>query len=319
MESLRLYYELNELIKNYQIFKEFDKPLASQLLIKINELRLAIAILAEQHQIFWEQLNIEGNSSGYTNDLSYSPDDINAIVTRFIANLNVNVTMSLVLQGDRETVFTRQSVSWQQLASNVQTKTAGQQIPFDLPQEIFLRRNESLNIGITNQTTNGQFFVHGSNIKDDYSPNKNALATEINSRDVKGDANLPQTQLIPIEFKFTAATNDNKAVSLNGDSDIFSIKSEKSVILTHVSTTSINSRISLRDNGRNQTLCTEVESQGVAGFVTNPYAVWYPLPHFHLLRAKDRFALKALNGSAITNAQDTANTIQRITFRGFTI
>jgi len=320
MEILRLYYELTELLKSYRVFELVDKEFANTLLAQINKIRLSIVLLAEQYGIFWEQLNVEANPSGYTDSKSFSPDDISALIVRFIANLDATATLNLLHQGNRESVFTRQNVAWQQLASNVQGQTlAGQQTLFNLPQEILLGKNEALTIGVTNQQSSGQLFIHGANLKDDYSPNREALQAEIYANDANGKPNLPQVQLIPIEFKFLTNALDAKAVSLNGDKDIFSIKGDKSVLLTHVSTTSINARLSLKDNGRNQIMCSEVESLGVAGSVTNPYAVWYELPEFHLLRAKDRLSLKALNGSLITGEREAANVIHRLTFKGWTI
>lgn len=314
-----LYQQLNEMLKTYRVFESFDKQQAGNLLAKINELRLSIALIAEQRQIFWKQINVPANASGYKNDLYFTSDDIKSLVSRFVANLGLTTSLSLTQQGIKENIFTRQAIPYQQLASAVQSVTTGQAIPFDLPQEIFLDKNDSLDFGIKNQTSAGQIIVHGCNLKDDYSPSVDALRAEINRRDERGNPFLPQTALIPIQFKFTAGAVGNQAVAVDDATNIFSIKNPKSIILTDVSTTSINSRITLIDRGRNQTLCETVESQGVAGFFQNRFTVYYPLPYWHILRASDRLELQAVNGSNITGTFDAANDIQTLCFRGFYI
>lgn len=315
-----LYYLLNELIKSYHVFAVFDQVKAAAILERINRYRLQIAVLAEQRQWFVDQLDVEANASGYKNDIFFTHDDIDSLVIRMIAFLENGVTVSLVQQGTRENLFTRQSVAWQHLMSDVQiTPQTGQQIPFDFPQEIFLRKSQTLDIGITNQTAAGMVFVHGCNLKDDAAPGQDALIKEINAREFDGRPNLPKPQLVPIQFKFTVQAVDNKAVAVDGGDEIFSIKSERSVILTEISTTSINSRVTLLDRGRNQEMCNEVESAGIAGFFTNQFTTWYPLPYPHLLRAYDRFQMRALNGSLISGEEDVADVTQTLCFRGFTI
>jgi hypothetical protein len=316
--TVHLYYQLNEMLKTYRVYESFDSAKAKDLLKQINDLRLAIALIAEQRQIFWAQLEIEANNTGYKNDVYFTSDDIKSLVSRLIANLEIGVTFSLIQQGSKKQEFTRQQVPYQQIASAVQSSATGQNIPFDLPQEIFLDKNDSLDIGVVNQTTAGQIIVHGANLKDDYTPNVEAIKNEIWSINRDGSPNLPTPVLVPILFKFLANTLDAKAVAIDSGKNIFSQKGEKSVILTDVSTTSINSRISLIDTGRNHTLCNEVESQGIAGFHTNRFTSYYPLPYWHLLRQTDRFQLEALNGSIITGVQDAVGTYT-ICFRGFTI
>lgn len=317
--TLHLYYQLNEMLKTYRVVASFDAKEANNLLQKINELRLSIALIAEQRQIFWEQKEVEANASGYKNDIYFTSDDIKSLISRLIANLLITTDLSLTQQGRKENIFTRQSIPFQQLASVIQTITTGQAIPLDLPQEIFLDKNDSLDIGVIGQTSAGQIFVHGCNLKDDYSPNVQAIKNEIWAKDEQGNPNLPQPVLVPIQFKFTANTLNNKAVAIDSGANIFSLKSSKSVILTDISTTAQNCRISLIDRGRNQTLCDEVESLGIAGFYQSRYTVYYPLPYWHLLRQTDRFELQALNGSLITNNQEPADTVQTMCFRGYTI
>lgn len=314
------YYLLNELIKSYHVVSVFDARKAAAILEKINAYRLQIAMQAEQRQWFVEQLEVVANASGYTNDIFFTHDDIDSLVIRMIARLDTGTTVSLVQQGTRENLFTRQPVAWQQLMSDVQiAPDTGQQIPFDFPQEIYLEKSQTLDIGVTDQTTAGFVFVHGCNLKDDAAPNQRELVKEIGQRELNGKPNLPKPQLVPIQFKFTANTLNNPAVAVNGGDAIYSIKSERSVILTEVSTTSINSRITLIDKGRDQEMCNEVESAGVAGFFTNPFSNWYPLPYPQLLRSQDRIQLRALNGSIISGVRDVADVTQTLCFRGFTI
>lgn len=317
----QLYYLLNEYMKAYHVFCKFDTKKANEILGKINECRLQIVTLAEQREIFYSQIDVPANASGYKNDVFFTQDDINSLVIRMIAWLEENVTMSLTQLATREVLFTRQAVAWQQIASEVQdpATNTGQKIPFDFNQEIYLEANQALDIGITNQTTGGFVFLHGCNLKDDYAPNRQALLNEISLVETDGTPNLPKPQLVPIQFMFRAGAVDDPAVAVDGGKDIFSIKSERSIVLLEVSTTSINSRMSLSDRGRNQEMAVDVESLGVAGYEKNQYAVYYPLPYPHLLRAQDRLQFRALNGSNITGTYESADLIQTLCFRGFTI
>lgn len=315
-----MYYILNELIKSYHVFSKFDTAKAADILTKINDYRLQIATLADQREIFYSQVEVPANASGYKNDIFFTRDDIDSLVSKMIAFLELTATVSLTQLGTRENIFTRQSVPWQQLMSDVQdANPRGQQIPFEFTEEIYLGANESLDIGVTNQTVAGMIGVHGCNLKDDYTPNADLIKAEILSFDENGEQKLPRLQIVPIQFKFTVAAADNKAVAIDGSKDIFSVKSNESVILTEVSTTSVNSRISLLDAGRNQEICTEMESLLIAGYYQNQYTTYYPLPYPHMLRRLDRLQLRGLNGSNITGTEDTANEIQTIAFRGFTI
>lgn len=316
-----LYYTLNELIKSYHVFAIFDQTKAKAILERINQYRLQIAVLAEQRQWFVEELQVVANASGYKNDVFFTHDDIDSLVIRMIGWLAVGTKVSLVQQGTRENLFTRQSIAWQQLMSDVQNSAlaVGQQLPFDFPQEIYLEKSQTLDIGITDQTVAGKVFVHGCNLKDDAAPNKGELIKEINRREANGKPNLPKPQLVPIQFKFTVAANDNKAVAVDGGQDIYSIKSERSVILTEISTTAVNSRMTLIDKGRDEEMVNEVESAGVAALFTNPFTTWYPLPYPHLLRSQDRIQYRGLNGSSISGDHELADVTQTVCFRGFTI
>lgn len=317
----QLYYTLNEYIKSYHIFKKSAPSMAAEYLKRINETRLHIAILAQERQIFIEQLLVKANASGYKNDVFFTHDDINSLISKFIAFLKQDTTLTLTQQGTREILFTRQAIAWQQLASQTQdTTNVGQKIPFDLLQEIYLEKSQTLDFGVTNQTTDDGFiFVHGCNLKNDPLSDIQFLKDEIEAKDFFGNPCIPEPVLVPIQFIFPSATIDSKATAVDGGPDIFSIKNDRSVILTEVSTTSLNSRITLLDRGRDQEICNEVESLGIAGDYRNQYTVYYPLPYPHLLMAQDRLQLRALNGSDITASQEPADADQVICFRGFTI
>lgn len=319
MKEFQEIYALNELVKSYHIFSSFNEQKGRELLAAINEIRFAAAIRAEQRQIFWRQLTVPANNAGYTNDLFFSSDDVRSIFARFIAYLDQDVTLGVLQEGTREVKFTRERIAWQQLASSVQSSPNGQAFPFELPQEIFIDRNQTLNFAITNQQQLGYIFAHGANLKDDLAPNRDELAAEIAAKDEFGSPSLPQTVLVPIQFRFPDANFDTQAVAINGANEIYTNKDSRSVILTEVSTTAVNARFTLIDNGRNQLLCDTVEAQGIAGNYTNQFATWYPLPYPHLLRKQDRLQLKAYNGSIITGEQDVADFIFTLCFRGYTI
>lgn len=317
----KLYFLLNECLKSYHIFRRYDPIKAKEYLDRINEYRIHIVQLALQRQMFIEQLNILPNSSGYKTDVFFTHDDIDCLVSRMIASLEDTVKLSLVQQGTREILYTRESVAWQQLASQVQDSAVnnGQKIPFDLPQEIYLEKSQTLDIGVTNQVGTDRFvFVHGANLKDDPADNFEFFKSEILSQDLDGVPNLPKPQLVPILFQFPAGGNA-EATAVDGGSGIYSVKSERSVILTEVSVTTPDCRLSLSDKGRNIEICTNVESLGIAGQFDNQYTVYYPLPYPHLLPAQDRLQLRGLNGSNITGSDTTVGVVQTICFRGFTI
>ncbi len=317
----KLYYIINELIKSYHVFCKFDKNKAAEILTQINKYRLQIAILADQRQIFIEQLNIPANASGYKQDVFFTHDDIDSLVTRMIGNLVNGTKISLVQQGTRENLFTRQSMDWQQLMSQIQFGTVvGQQIPFDFPQEIYLEKSQTLDIGVTGQTSDGRIFVHGCNLKDDAAPNASILAAEIAGLDSDGNPLLPVTQIVPVLFTFPSAVAGTAATAINGGSDIYSIKSDRSVILTEVAVFAANGyKVTLIDKGRDQLICDQVDILGVAGNAHSQYAAYYPLPYPHLLRRQDRIQLKGINGSAITGGTQAADTPVTLAFRGFTI
>lgn len=312
------YYILNELIKSYHIFARIDQVKAAVILKRINEYRLQIVTLAAQRQIFIEQLEVVANASGYKNDIFFTHDDIASLVIRFITNLDNGVLVSLVQEGTRENIFTRQAIAWQQLMSNVQGGIDGQQIPFDLPQEIFLDKSQTLDIGIIGETNPKEVYVHGCNLVD-MKENIDELVAEINLVEFDGTPNIPKPQLVPIQFVFPSAVVNTEAVAVDGGKDIYSIKSERSCILTHVSITNLDMRLDLIDKGRDMEICNKVDAQGIAGIFNDQYTVYYPLPYPHLLRMKDRIQLRALNGATNSNVTVDADAQQAMCFKGFTI
>ncbi len=315
------YYILNDLIKSYHIFSKFDAAKASDILLKINTYRKQIALLADKRQIFWDQVPVAANATGYKNDVFFSRDDMDSTLIRMLFNLQDTTNITLTQQGTRQQLFTRQNVRWQQIGAAVQSALNGCKIPFDFPQEILLEKNQTLDIGVTNQTAAGNVFVHGANLRDTSAAEQNSLQLEIDGKvnPITGEPVLPQFQILPIQFKFTANTLDSPAVAVDGGSNIFSIKSSDSMILTGVTTTARNCRFTLIDRGRNQQICEKIETVGVSGFFTDPEITYYPLPYPHLLRAQDRFQFEALNGSLITGVRDAANTIQTFAFHGYTV
>jgi len=315
----QLYYILNELIKSYHIFVKLDAVKAKAILERINKYRLQIVTLAAQRQIFIEQLTVVQNTSGYKNDVFFTHDDIDSLVSKFIAYLDVDVTISLVQQGTRENLFTRQAIAWQQLMSSGQLATDGQQIPFDLPQEIFLRKSETLDIGVINQTSaDGAVFVHGCNLIDSRE-NINEIIAEINIVEFNGLPNLPKPVIVPIQYQFDSNVADTEAVAVDGGNAIYSVKSERSVVLTEVCSSTLLNRLTLIDKGRDMLICKDVEVSGFAGEITNEFAGYFPLPYPHLLRAKDRLQLQGLNGSDFSGDTVDADRVQTLAFRGFSI
>lgn len=310
---------IKELLKTYHILNTFDTKRASEALQALNTLRLEIALEAEIRQNFYQQINIAANGTGFVDDYFFARGDIRSLVKRGIASLMQGVLIDLTHQGIRRNVITRESVAWQQLFSDVQTAVDnGQQIPFDLPQEIYLKEQESLNISVEGQTAAGFIIMHGCNLKDDYSPNVAELKAEIETRDFDGELNLPQTQLIPLIYEFSGVAG-TYATDISGNEQIYSVKSDKSTILAGVSTTGLNCRLSLFDEGRNHEFCDLVEMRGIASLDTNPFNAYYPLSYPHLLRKQDRLKIRVLNGSNISATHQEINTPNYLTFHGWTM
>lgn len=307
--------QLQELIKSYYIALRYDTQKANTLLQAINQIRLEIALDAEIREVFWEQKTVPFDASGFQQNVWFSKDDINYIVNRILASLETTVQVAAVNQGNRQRIITREFTAWQHLFPAVQSNLNGQQTLFDFPQEIFFSENETLGLSIQGQTAeNGFLFYHGCTLKDTLEETRRQdIADEITKY-------IPEPQLIPIIFQFPSITVGSAAVSATGDTDIFSAKCDKSVILTHVSTTATASRINaLSDTGRNQLLVQGVEMAGVAANFQNNFESYYRLPFPHLLRRGDRLKLEALQGSLITAGVQAINTLNFLTFKGYSM
>lgn len=299
---------LREYLKTYYIFRGFDRHKADEILQTINEIRLSLATEAELRQIYWEQINIRQTAAAYQDNYFFTRGDTDFTVVGGIANLTSTVLISLLHQGARQNVLTRENVQWQALFSDIQQAApVGQQFPFDFEQELLFESNQSLQIGITGETTAGKrLFLRGCNLKNDHPPNLHDLTKEI-------EDSLPQWQIVPLTFLFPIGSAD--AIDVSGNSDIYSIKSDRSVLLTHVSTSAVNFFASLFDDGRSQQMCNRVDIRGIAGAFNNVYATYYPLPYPHLLRKQDRLKLRASLQAGVSASES----LQYINFSGFTI
>lgn len=312
---------LQQNIKTYLALSPFSDQ--TELLKLINAQRLKIALDACQRMIFYDQTLIQGNAANETSDNFFQRGDIKSILKRGIASLEQNVTVSLTHQGVRQNVFTREPIAWQQLFSAVQLATAsanGQNIPFDYPSEIYFNENESFQMSVINQRTDGFIFHHGCNLIDN-SVNLADLQKEIQQSE------LPQTAYVPLIYQFVGAA-DTYAEDGQGKNVIYSTKSDRSVILTHVSVADSNAddeqggldcRLTLIDEGRNQEICNLVEMRGIAGAYISQYTTYYPLPYPLLLPRQDRLKARILNGSDITTDFQTQDETNFLNFAGFTI
>lgn len=301
--------QIQELIKSYYIASLYDTKKALEILANLNQLRLELVIDAEMRRIFYNQINVTAQTG--KNDIFFSRNDIDYTIKRGIAYLLITTTVNLEKRSGAEKVFTRETTAWQQLFSAVQGNDLGLEILQDLPQELRFGDNEALNIGFQGQTENGWLFLHGSTLQE----RLDVSLDEINA-EIKG--NIPQTQLVPLPFLFEGVA-DTPATDVGGNEDIFSIRNDRSVLLTHVSTTATDCRISLYDEGKNLQICDLVEAAGVASNYLNKFTTWYELPYPHLLRRGDRLKLRAINGSDITAEYVPVDTNQYLTFKGFTI
>lgn len=309
-----LYIEqLKEQLKSYFIAKTYDERFARDLLTEINARRLQIAIDAEMREIFYAQQDIPAVATGYQQSVWFSKNDIRYNLRRAIANLVETVTISATNQGNAQRIITREPIAWQQIFSAIESNIFGQQIPFDFEQEMRFAENESLGLAIQGQTSDGQIFYHGCTLKD--------ALVEATANDLKSEIGeyLPQPQIVPLIFQFPSAVVGSDATDASGGNQIFSAKNSRSVLLTHVSTTAPDCRLTIIDEGRNQMLCDTIEMRGVAGLYTNEYTTYYPLPYPHLLRRGDRLKIRVLQGSLISGNEMTINTLNYLTFKGYTI
>lgn len=305
--------QMQELVKSYHIALTYDQGKAAAILQDINQIRLNIALDAEMRQIFWDEVKVPANASGFQQNVWYSRNDIKYIVDRVLADLVVDATVSAVNQGNRQRIITREPLAWQQIFPATQNNANGQQTLFNFPQEIEFQENEALGLSIEKQTADGFLFFHGCTLKDTLEDvRRSEVADEINSY-------LPQPQLVPILFQFPNALSGTLAINPAGGDTIFSTKNERSVILTHVSTTASKCRLTLMDDARNQTLCNRVEMRGVASAFNNQFTTYYELPYPHLLRKGDRLRADILNGSEMTGNTEVADTIFFLTFKGYSM
>jgi hypothetical protein len=316
--------KLQELVKTYTILQTVasatnnadDLKRANDALLVLNQYRLALAVDAEMREIFWNQESVGATLK----TLNFSQNDKAYIVKQGIAFLENGVTLSLINQGAKKKTITRNPVAWQQLFASVQSLALGQQTVFDMPEALRFGENQALQIGVENQTIAGFLFLAGCTLKDNL---EEIAKRDIQSEFIDAQGNtkyLPETQLVPLRFIFTGGLG-TFAVAPDGGEDIFSIKNDRSVLLTEVSTTATNCRIDkLTDLGRNQTLCTRIEAAGVASNHQNAFGTFYPLPFPHLLRAGDRLQVVMQNGSPMNgNALATQDVVQILCFRGVTL
>jgi hypothetical protein len=322
--------QLRELLKHYTVAsnvamatgKNDDVNRAIGLLQEINAVRLSVALNAEMREIFYKQVNVPQAASANTvQNIYVSQNDKRYTFRRGIAALIDNVTISFLNQGARAIEITRNPVAWQMLFSQYQNAAPiGQQSLFDFPETLMFSENQSLNIGITGQTDDGFLFFHGANIKDNLEESSIADIRREFLTDSGQTLYLPETQIVPLQFKFTSNTAGTLATTPNGDNNIFSVKSDKSVLLLEVSSNRQDYIIDkLTDEGRNQTICERIETLGVAGNSDNQYAAWYPLPEPHLLRRGDRLKAVLTNGSNISGDTVAANDATTLAFRGITL
>lgn len=318
MTMFPLVEQLQELMKSYYTALRYDPSTARDYLANINDIRLQIALTAEVMNIWYEQVNITANSSNFQDTAWFSRNDINYVIRRGIANLINGATLSAVDQGNRQRLVTREPLNWQQLLSQIQFSASGiaaigQQTLFNFPQELFFQKNETLGLSVENQTSAGNIFYHGADLKESLEKvRRDNIVEEINNY-------LPEPQLVPILFQFPSATVGTPASNPSGGDEIFSTKNDRSVILTHVSSTAFDCRYTITDEARSQLICEEVEALGIAGNFIDPFEVYYALPYPHLLRQGDRLRLRALNGSLITGNEETADALQFLTFKGFSM
>lgn len=301
--------QLQELLKTYYIALRYDTAKATQILATINDWRLQIAKDASMRKIFWDKVLVPANATGYAQSIWFSRDDTEYILNRAVALLVNGATVSAINEGNKQRIFTREAIQWQQLFAQFSG------FLFDYPQEILFAENEVLGLTIKGQTDVGAIYHHGCTLKDaieDVSISE--LATEISSY-------LPEPQIVPIIFQFPTNVKGVSAVNASGASDIFSQKNAHSVILTHISATQNSYRVSIQDNARNHLLCSNVEPQGFTGdSATNvPYEIYRKLPYPHILRRGDRFKLTALNGNDFGASVTPANTLLYVSFKGYTM
>lgn len=314
--------QIQELAKSYYTALIYDQNKANALKLRIDALRLELALQAEVREIFYESVEVEAQPvADYRRDIYFSKNDIRYTVAQGIAFLDNGATVNLGTEGNRYRAITREEVAWQTLFSNIQGLglPTGCQKAFKLPIELRFRENENLNFGVSGQTSGkGYIYIAGSTLSDEifHESKLDALREEISGR-------LPQSELVPLVYQFPSAVAGTLAVDSGGRSEIFSQKSGKSVLLTHVATDSPNTTItSLSDEGRNQQIISDpnMSMVGFSADARNTIDNWYELPYPHLLRKGDRFKATILNGNDVNGgATETADINKYLVFKGQTL
>jgi hypothetical protein len=328
---------LKELIKTYTVAAsvanatgaKVDRDRAAGLLNAINVIRRDLVVNAEMREIFYLEQQIPAAANANTvQNVWVSKNDTDYTFKRGIAALLNGVNMSLFNQGQRAIEITRQATAWQQLFSQYQNPApiVGQQIPFDFPETLRFGENQSLGVATQGQTEDGYLWFHGATLKDNL---EESSIDEICREFLGADGStkyLPETQIVPLEFQFEGNEAGSPARNANGGKEIFSLKNDKSVLLTEVSTTAIDidnklsCRLTISDEGKNLAICDTVDVFGIAGYSASQFATYYPLPEPHLLRKGDRLKLKGLNAGVINPSEGlTRDTLYYLSFRGFTI
>jgi hypothetical protein len=322
--------QLKERIKTFTILEAIagatqnktDIAAARNLLDAINETRLQLGVAAELGEIFYDQVDIPAAANANTiQNQWYSRNDQSFMIKRGIANLAQSVQVSLLNQGERQKVITREQVAWQQLFSGTQgVVSVGQKTLLDLPQSLRFRANQALNIAVQGQTEAGFLFLHGQTQKANITDaTVNGLRSEF-INDEGQTIYLPETQVIPMQFEFRNGTDNEYAVDPSGNEEIYTLKNDRSVLITGVSVTNRDFRINkLIDVGRNQEICDRIEVLGVAGYAQNLYTTFYDLPYPHLLRRGNRLKGVFQNHSDITTGNVGAGIPVYMAFTGITL
>lgn len=304
---------MQEILKNYYKNTSLgqDKS-AKKDLESLNEYRLNNVVDAGLRRIFYDQVDIPALASGGRTDTFFSRNDVDWVLKRGIADLDIGTSVSLEKSGGKEKVLTREEIIWQQIFSAVQGTSDGLELLMDFPQEVYFGENESLQVGLTGNVNDGWLWFHGATIRSQLDINLNKIQAEIEN-------SLPQTQLVPLIYSFPAGANGSIGVNAGGGSEIFSQKNGSSVLLTHVSITDQNVRLSIYDEGQNLQICDTVEAVGVASLSTNRFTTYYELPYPHLLVRGDRLKLRVVNGTDRNAGYVNADELQYLVFKGYTV
>ena len=312
---LALEEQIQELIKSYYVAQVFDSKQAQKILKQLNDLRLATVLDAEMRRIYYDQVAVEAQNTLGQQDIFFSRNDIDWTIKAGIADLEIDTTIALEKQSGTHIVITRDRTQWQQIFNAIQGSLRGSEILYPFPEELRFGENEALNINLqaTPVASVGQLWFHGCTLKEKLDINVDDIKEEI-------DSTLPQTQLVPLIYTFPLAVLDTPAQNLSGGEEIFSSKNQRSVLLTHVSVSDQNFKLSLYDEGKNLQISDAVDCMGIASQQNNRFQNYYPLPYPHLLRKGDRLKIRATNGTDTSAGVFVpADEAQYLTFKGFTI